>query len=134
MLRKMVINRYLDTDKFERVSKDFPRLVRLINGLGGEYSLQLRENYFDIYYQGNAIAKVTPNTNVSYSVNIHRKFVEGTILKKLEKYSVNRTSQGGSSNGKYVKFTIQPRNIHQFFQKNHLRAISSNIRKVNYGE
>jgi hypothetical protein len=132
MLQKMVIKRYFDHDRFERVKNELKPLIKLINGMKGEYSLQLRENYFDIYYQGNALVKVTLNKNGTYSAQLHRRFTEGEVLKRLEKYSVIRSSR--NANSKYVCFTLRLDNIRQFFQKKHLNAISSNIRKVNYGE
>lgn len=128
----MVIKRYLDTKRFERAKRDLPPLVRLINGSGGEYNLQLRENYFDIYYQGNALAKVILNNNGTYSTEIHERFLTDRILENLKKYSVVKKTTGKKSD--YVRFTIQPRNFYQFFQSNHLKSLSGRIRERGYGE
>lgn len=126
-----IIRRYLDTNILERAKKDLPSLVRFINRSGGEYSLQVRENCFNIYYQGNSLAKMVPNKNGTYSAYIHEKFLEDKgdrILRKLEQYSDTRKSN------KYVIFRIDPGNLHRFFQSSHVRALSSNIRKVHNGE
>lgn len=132
MAVRRVIERYLDPDRFERAKTDLKPLVRIINNYYGEYSLQLRENNFNIYYQGNSLAKVTPNKNGSYSAEIHEKFLTDRILENLKKYSVVKKTTGKKSY--YVRFTIQPRNFHQFFQKNHLKSLSSRIRAVDHGE
>jgi len=92
----MVIERYLDTKRFERVKRDLPPLVGLINRSGGEYSLQLRENYFNIYYQGNSLARVKPNKNGTYSAEIHRRFLRDDILERLERYSKKTTRKSSN--------------------------------------
>lgn len=129
MIRHPVIRRYLDPEKFEMVKRDSPALVKLINESGGEYSFQLRENYFNIYYQGNSLAKVVPNKSGKYSVEIHRKFVEGSVLTKLERYSVNSRSSGSR-----VRFVVRPANLRQFFRRSNMDSLSSKIRGVQYGE
>ena len=125
----MVIERYLDTKRFEGVKRDLPPLVGLINRSGGEYSLQLRENYFNIYYQGNSLARVKPNKNGTYSAEIHRKFLRDDILERLERYSEITTRK--SSN--YVCFRIEPREFYQFFQSKNLKSLSARIRAVGNG-
>jgi uncharacterized protein YueI len=136
----LIIERYLklSTDKCEKTKKDLQRLVKLINDSKGEYSLQLRENYFNIYYQGNSLAKVTPNRNGTYTAEIHERFVQserGETLKKLERYSnVRKPSLSARASSKYVRFTIQPQNLHQFFQRSNINSLSSKIREVHNGE
>lgn len=137
MVRHPVIKRYLDPERFRIVKRDLLPLVKLINGSGGEYSFQLRENYFNIYYQGNSLAKVIPNKDGTYSVEIHKQFVRDRILEKLEQYSVNKPSHSKTTtakNSNYARFKIRHENIHQFFQKNNLKRLASKIRAVGYGE
>ena len=130
----MIIKRYLElgADRWERAKKDLQRLVRLINNSGGEYSLQLRENYFNIYYQGNSLAKVIPNRKGTYTARIHERFLTDRILDTLKKYSVVKKTTGERS--PYVHFTIQPQNLHQFFQRSNINSLSSKIREVHSGE
>jgi hypothetical protein len=130
----MIIERYLhlSADRWERTKKDLQRLVRLINNSGGEYSLQLRENNFNIYYQGNSLAKVTPNRNGTYTAAIHEKFLTDRIRENLKKYSVVKKTAGKKSD--YVRFTIHPQNLHQFFQRSNINSLSSKIREVHSGE
>jgi len=134
MVRHPVIRRYLDSEKFGMVKKGLPPLVKLINGSGGEYSFQLRENYFNIYYQGNSLAQVKPNKNGTYTAEINEKFAKDETLKKLEQYSVNKPSQNARDSTKYVRFTIRPQNLHQFFQKSNINSLSSRIRAEHNGE
>jgi len=126
----MVIERYLDTKRFERAKRDLPPLVGLINRSGGEYSLQFRENYFNIYYQGNSLARVKSNKNGTYSAEIHKEFLRDDILERLERYSKITTRK--SSN--YVCFRIEPREFYQFFQSKNLKSLSARIRTVGNGE
>ena len=135
------IQRYLSPDIWEKTKRDLTikRLVRLINASGGEYSLQLRENYFNIYYQGNSLAKVIPNKNGTYSAVIHEEFLQlkkpDKILSKLRQYSSSgKTSLDVKGKSKYVTFRIHPGKLYHFFQSKHLKTLSSNIRAVHAGE
>jgi hypothetical protein len=131
MVKRPVIQRYLSPDIWEKAESDLTlkRLVRLINSFWGEYSLQLRENYFNIYYQGNSLAKVTPDKKGAYTATIHEDFLKSDkLLLKLKQYSfINEISP-------YVTFRIHPGRLYHFFQYNHLKGLSSNIRKRGYGE
>lgn len=133
---EMVIERYLkqDEDRWNKLKIDLEPLVRLINSSGGEYSLQLRENYFNIYYQGNSLAKVIPNKNGTYTVLIHQEFVSSGMREKLEAYSMNKSSISAESKNNYVKFRLSAQNLRPFFQRNNLNSLSSKIRAVHSGE
>ncbi|MBM4463824.1 MAG: hypothetical protein FJ012_10970 [Chloroflexi bacterium] len=141
MVRNPVIERYLkvgrqnpESKSWKQIKKDLKPLVGLINRSGGEYSFQLRENYFNIYYQGNSLAKVTPNKNGTYSAEIHEKFLQpdepDRILKKLEQYG--KRNERKSSD--YLCFRIESGELYHFFQNNHLEVLTSNIRARGYGE
>jgi len=134
MAQKPIIKRYIDDKRWEKTKKDLQPLVKLINASGGEYSLQLRENYFNIYYQGNSLAKVIPNRSETYSIQIHRKFVHGSVLKKLERYSVNKPSEDSRNSGEYIHFRVQPDSLHRFFRRSNVESLSTKIRAVHNGE
>ncbi len=130
---KPVIERYLRPENYDRVRRDFRPVIRLINGSYGEYSLQLREDYFNIYYQGNSIAKVEPNKNGTYTALIHSKFVKD-LLHDLDRYSdIKHSSNDRNPNGP-LRFRIQPDHLHGFFQRKHLNRIGARIRSVHNGE
>jgi len=137
--RRLVIERYLkqDRDLWERTKKELRPLVRLINSSSGEYSLQLREDYFNIYYQGNSVAKVEPNRNGTYTVSIHRKFVgpkPEQLLEQLDKYSLSKHTTDPKPTNEYFRFRIKAHDLRAFFQRSHLDRISSKIRAVHNGE
>ena len=114
---------------WEAIKKDLKPLVRLINNSNEEYNLQIRRDCFNIYYQGNSVAQVTPRKNHTYSIKIHEKFVAGGMRRKLENYSSGKRSKSG-----YINFNIKSENLHPFFQRKHLNIISGQIRKVHNGE
>ena len=116
-------------EDWEVIKKDLKPLVKLINKSNEEYNLQIRQDCFNIYYQGNSIAQVTPRKNRTYSVQIHEKFVAGGMREKLENYSLCKRSKSG-----YINFNVKSGNLHRFFQRNHLDRISGLIRKVHNGE
>ena len=131
-----IIERYLEMgeERWAKTKKDLGPLVTLINASGEEYSLQLRENYFNIYYRGNSLAKVVPNRSGTYSVVIHGKFTKGSVLTKLERYSANKPSEDALGSGQHVRFIVQPDNLHRFFRRSNVDSVSSKIRSVHYGE
>ena len=136
MSSETVIRRYfsLDTERWNKMKKDLSPLVEHINRSGGEYSLQLREDYFNIYYQGNSLAVVRPLKNGTYEASIHRRFAEGDTLRKLERYSINKPSQSAGPKGNYVKFSIASADIPRFFRDSNINSLSSRIRAVHNGE
>jgi len=136
---KPVIERYLKQvgDRWEKTKGELRPLVRLINSSSGEYSLQLRDDYFNIYYQGNSVAKVEPNKNGTYIASIHREFVGAKpehLLEQLDEYSLNKHTTDLESTNKYFRFRIKARDLSAFFQRSHLNRISSKIRAVHNGE
>ncbi len=120
---------HVDED-WEMIKKDLKPVVKLINNSNEEYNLQIRQDCFNIYYQGNSVAQVTPKTmSRTYTAKIHKKFISDDIYKKLEACSLNRRFSG-----EYISFNIQSDKLHRFFQRNHLDRISGQIRKVHNGE
>jgi len=114
---------------WEAIKKDLKPLVKLINDSNEEYNLQIRRDCFNIYYQGNSVAQVTPRKNHTYSIRIHGKFVARGMREKLENYSSSKQSTSG-----YIYFNVKSENLHPFFQRKHLNIISGQIRKVHNGE
>lgn len=114
---------------WEAIKKDFKPLVKLINNSNEEYNLQIRQDCFNIYYQGNSVAQVTPRRNHSYSVRIHEKFVARGMREKLENYSSCKRAKSG-----YITFNVKSENLYPFFQRKHVNIISGQIRKEHNGE
>jgi len=135
--QKPVIQRYLSVEHLNRAVQEMRPVIKLLNNSYGEFSLQLREDYFNIYYQGNSAAKVRFNAGGTYSAVIHYKFVEGiseNLLESLNKYSDIKQNVDSRNSAGYYTFKIKPNNLHGFFQRAHLQRLSGNIRKVHNGE
>ena len=114
---------------WEAIKRDLKPVVRLINDSSGEYDLQIRKDCFNLYYQGNSVAHVTPRRNHTYAIRIHEKFVADGIREKLEQYSSSTRAKSG-----YITFTVKGKDLHPFLQRKHLNSISAQIRKVHNGE
>lgn len=147
-----VIKRYLSCEdtELDTIAADLNPVVRNVNNTKGECTLELREDYFDIYYQGNAIATVyipatgmtSSATNRTYRVKINSKFVArdpqdpnrepfefDERLDTIKEYPRYR-----GRNSKYLQFKVSSGKLASFFRATHLAALCHNIRAVNYGE
>jgi hypothetical protein len=132
---KPVIRRYFaDPCVLKNVGQDFKRLITAINNSRDEYTLQLRENSFNVYFKGSSLASVSPSTGGRYAVRIHRKFLEGAVLKHLSQHCVGEPYGGTNDDAAVFRFFVEPKSLPRFFQSKHLTAIASNIAKVNYSE
>ncbi|RLC63433.1 MAG: hypothetical protein DRI01_05215 [Chloroflexi bacterium] len=134
-MENKVIQRYFKNEEiFKQVVTDFKTLIRIVNNSGGEYSIQLREDYFNIYYKGNSLARVKPFRRGKYQVEIHAQFAKGKVFDDLVKYSYEEPYKGKDEAGKYVRFRVTADKMHQFLQKKHIIGLSRNIEERNYGE
>ncbi len=124
--RKM--KRYLEDDAYKRISQDFEFLFKAIRDSRGELDFRLRDGYFNIYYKGNSLAKVTIRTP-DYLVSIHHKFAIEEILQENDRFKGI-----GKKRNDYFEYQLSSELLHPFFQKKHLDRLGSNIAKVNYGE
>jgi hypothetical protein len=120
---------YVDED-WEIIVKHLKPVVKLINNSNEEYNLQIRQDSFNIYYQGNSVAQVTPQKrNWTYAVKIHKKFISSDMMGKLETCSFKK-----QYSKEHITFYVLSNNLYRFFQRNHLDRISGQIRKVHNGE
>ena len=131
---KQTIDRFFSHEgaAWEAMKEDLKPLVRLINSSNEEYNLQVRRDCFNVYYQGNSVAQVTPRRNHTYSIQIHEKFMTDGLrqrLEALERHCSSRRSKSG-----YISFNVRASNLHPFFQRKHLNTISGQIRKAHNGE
>jgi hypothetical protein len=122
------MKRYLDQQAFKRVSHDFLFLFEAIKKSRGELDFRLRDGYFNIYYKGNSLAKVTIRKD-SYKASIHYKFATEEVFKRDDRF--NRL---GERHDDYIEFRLIPKLLHPFFQKEYMDRLCSNIAKVNYSE
>ncbi|MCH8817730.1 MAG: hypothetical protein IIC92_08390 [Chloroflexi bacterium] len=130
-----VIRRYFDDRAtLARVTRDFGRLIRFINASHAEYTLQLRQNSFNVYYRGSSLASVRPSGRGRYSVRIHRRFLQGTVKDKMSQHCDEQPYGGADDGASNIRFYVRPAQLPRFFQSNHLSALASNIARVNYSE
>ena len=123
----MTINRFFTESTFDRIKKDFNFLINYILSSYGEYDFAIRKDYFNIYYRGNSLAKVVPQSHERYQIIINSKFFDGTKADRSGLY----VSKKGSGNISIICFKS---NLKPFFQKKHMSEFAARIKRVNYGE
>ena len=146
MAPHVAIAHYISRDSagLAKIYKDLQPVVKNVNSSMGEITLQLRENYFDMYYQGNALAKVDlPRRGGKYLVQIHKKFLverpwdpipeDCTLQSHLSGLEAFRCPPGNAPSD-YQRFEVEAKKLAWFFQKTHLERLARSIRRVNNGE
>jgi len=126
---RSAIKRYFSEDVFERIKSDFKFLINEIIKSDFEYDLQIRNDYFNLYYKGNSLAKVTPKTKEMYEVKINKKFFLGTTAAKDRRFTENKYEQGD-----YICLKIPHDYLHPLFQNKYLKEFCSCIKKVGFQE
>lgn len=124
----MPIARYLSQSNLQRMKKDFGFLVGRVARSRGELHLALRDNYFNLYFRGNSMAKVDFAQSNFYRVEVAGKFSAPLAQRAQERGIV---SNSGRSR---VQYLVAAADIHWFLQKKHLEAVAREIRAVQYGE
>jgi hypothetical protein len=125
-MKRPVIKRYISDNKaFEDIISDFQFLVDKIKQSGFEYDLQIRNNYFNLYYKGNSIGKITYKKGYGYyEVIIHHLFIDDKIKKRFNPVLKNR----------YLIFTIPRKQLHPLFSSQNLKSMASRVKKVDFQE
>lgn len=122
----MPIKRHFSDERFQRIESDFGFLPGILKGFYGEIEFAIRDNYFNLYYRGNSVAKVSFENSDGYLVSIHEKFFPKSIS------SDARFSP--SSQEKYVNVKVDSKHLHAFFQKKYLDDILAKIKEYGYSE
>ena len=132
----MEMRRYLNEEKpkkreilsnFERLQKHFGFLVTTVKASYGELDLQLRDDYFNVYFRGNSLVKVSFLRNGEYAVEIHKKFSQGTRAER-------RLSDETPGENMSSRLRVKHNELHALLQRETINKLKRNIRKVNYGE
>ena len=125
-MKDLVIKRYIsDRVAFEHFKSDFRFLVEKIKQSGFEYDLQIRDNYFNLYFKGNSIGKITyKRTHDQYEVIIHHRFIDDKIKKRFNPVLKK----------KYLIFTIPRKQLHPLFSSQNLKSMASKVKKVDFQE
>lgn len=109
---------------------DFEFLLKMIKDkdFRGELDLALRDNYFNLYYKGNSLAKVVFNKGNSYKISINKKFFSKTDAAQDKRFSATKIKNG------YFEIVLDKKLLYPFFQKKYIKQFISKIREVNNGE
>lgn len=148
----MIIKRYIKDKYLERLQQDFAFLPGILKNLYGEIDLALRDNYFNLYYRGNSIAKVVFKRDGRYEVLIHNKFYNGTSAAKDKRFKnmligadkqdekLNNSdesiaeSEQDDKNGTYIRLDIDKNLLHPLLQRKYLVDFSSKVKSRNFSE
>jgi len=135
-MKAPVIKRFISNEKdFEDIKEDFNFLVDKIKNSGFEYDLQIRDNYFNLYYKGNSIGKIAyKNRKKQYEVTTHHKFVTDGIIARFGDDRAKKQAKSDPDLKKYLQFRINRDKLHPFFSSQNLTSMSSKVKKVNFQE
>lgn len=132
-MKNMVIKRYLDPENLtKRIKNDFSFLVKnfKLDNYRREYYVALRENYFNIYFQGNSLARIDFLKNGNYNFKIHERFYKSTKAAKVVEEKKLKLSEWGS----YKVIKLDQKDLKPFLTMEHIKGFASKIRKVNHSE
>jgi hypothetical protein len=124
----MVIRRFFSQENLVRAKTELNYIIDTIMNSYGELDLSIREDYFNLYYRGNSLAKIVFKAKGLYQISIHNKFFYGTRANN-RKYFINLIPKKD-----YTSLVLNKDLIHPFFQKKHIDEFCSRIKEVNWGE
>ena len=120
----MIIKRHFSDDVFNRIKADFGFLIDRILQSGFEYDLQIRDNYFNLYYKGNSIGKISFSSKTGlYNIRIHHKFIDQRIKERFN-----------PQEGYYLTFILPKEQLHPLFSQSNLASMSQKVKTVNFQE
>ena len=106
----MIIKRYFSEDIFNHIKNDFGFLIAKVIQSGFEYDLQIRDNYFSLYYKGNSIGKISYITKTQlYKIEIHNKLINKKIKDRFK-----------PKEGTYLGFMLRKEQLHPLFSSHNL--------------
>ena len=123
-----MINRYFSPENLKRFKQDFSFLIKITQTSLGEIDISIRDNYFNIYYRGNSLAKITFKKDNNYRIDIHTKFLSNTSAKNPKYY--NKCIEKNN----YFYIDLSKEQLHPFLQKKHIAQIATKIKVENYSE
>lgn len=126
---KISTKRYLVEENLKRLMGEKGFLLKNIMNSNGELMLCLRDNYFNIYYYGNCLAKVSFHFNNMYSVEINEKIIAEEILKDPNLKNTYKTIPD-KNNETIYRFNIENYKLKNLFQRDYILALEKNIMKA----
>lgn len=121
----MIIKRYFSENIFDHIKSDFRFLIAKIIQSGFEYDLQIRDNYFNLYYKGNSIGKISYSTKTKkYKISIHNKFINKKIEERFKPQRIES----------YLIFTLLKKQLHPLFSSQNLLSMAQKVKEIYYQE
>lgn len=120
----MAIKRFFSVEIFNTIKSDFAFLIKLILQSGFEYDLQIRDNYFNLYYKGSSLGKISFSLKTGlYNIRIHHKFIDQRIKERFK-----------PQEGTYLTFILPKEQLHPLFSQANLKSMSQKVKTVNFQE
>jgi hypothetical protein len=116
------IARLLSGPECERMETDFKKLVSRVRESDGELQLMLRDGYFNLYYQGNSLAKVSFGKAGTYRVKVNLKFAGPDGPRRLSPEEAS-----GEWNT-----TMNGRELEEFLSRDNIAHMKAAVRAVDY--
>lgn len=129
----MSIKRYLSEENLNRLMRERGYLVKNIINSKGELQLCLRDNYFNVYYRGNSLAKVEFKSEDKYAVGIHKKFVPDTIINDAD-FSTSFKVIANKDNDTLYYFEIDQPKLRKLLRQKYIEDIKAKIAEVGFKE
>jgi hypothetical protein len=126
------IIRSFDDGILDRVKTDFEFLVNRVRIEDGELDLRLRNNYFNLYYKGNSLAKVNVKSQ-PYQIEINKAFIETNDDHPKEAINSGRFGKP-VPRGDYFVYEVEAKNLHAFLSKQTITQLYRRIKNYNYSE
>lgn len=125
-MSKFIIKRYFsDLDTFNEIKPHFGFLIEKIIQSGFEYDLQIRDNYFNLYYKGNSIGKISYSLETElYKINIHNKFINNEIVDRFKPIR----------KGTYLEFRLPEEKLHPLFSTKNLISMGQKVKTTDFQE
>lgn len=125
------LKRYFTSDALIRVKNDFSNLLGSKNITHGRLYFAIRDQYFNLYYRGNNLAKVEIQKGGKYKVTIQKDFFEGTVGDSDEYYTKKSSPKSTNEINIWLDDSCPPKH---FFKVNNIDSICSRIRKRDFSE
>lgn len=127
-MSEFIIQRFFsDLDAFNKIKSDFGflRIIETIIQSGFEYDLQIRDNYFNLYYKGNSIGKISYSRETElYKINIHNKFINNEIVDRFKPIR----------KGTYLEFRLPEEKLHPLFSTKNIISMGQKVKTTDFQE
>lgn len=120
----MTFKRWIDPKYFDRVLDDCGFLFQRLQDSCGEFDLRIRNNYFNVYYRGNNLAKVDVMRN-GYKISIHKEFADPVI---------DSTKFPSTFSNTYREYRADGKTLRQLLSRKVMESLASKIKKRNFSE